>query len=75
MNDDFFNKRTNDGPIFLMIGGEQSIDDNFISSGMWIEWAQKYSALCFQVEHRYYGNSHPTPYNIKLQHFLKSKLS
>jgi len=46
-----------------MIGGEESIDDGFISGGMWIEWAKKYSALCFQVEHRYYGKSYPTAYN------------
>ncbi len=61
-NDEFFNKTTRDGPIFLMIGGEQSINDGFINSGMWIEWAEKYSALCFQVEHRYYGNSFQISY-------------
>ncbi len=46
-----------------MIGGEATIDDGSIKAGMWIEWARKFSALCFEVEHRFYGKSHPTPYN------------
>ena len=62
INEAFFNNVTKSGPIFLLIGGESAIDDGFINAGMWIEWAQKHSALCFQVEHRFYGISYPTPY-------------
>lgn len=46
-----------------MIGGEATIDDGSIKAGMWIEWARKFSALCFELEHRFYGKSYPTPYN------------
>ena len=48
------------GPVFLMIGGEGAITPKWMVEGQWIEYAKKYGALCFQVEHRYYGQSHPT---------------
>lgn len=50
-----------DGPIFLMIGGEGTASSKWMLEGQWIEYAKKYNALCFQLEHRYYGASHPTP--------------
>merc|ERR1712172_223130 len=28
--------------------------------GSWIDYAQKHKAICFQLEHRFYGESHPT---------------
>ena len=56
-NDTFF---TGDGPVFLMIGGEGEATPVWMVKGMWIEWARKFNALCFQLEHRYYGKSHPT---------------
>ncbi|KAL5238760.1 hypothetical protein ACI65C_006170 [Semiaphis heraclei] len=50
----------NDGPIFLMIGGEGSISAKWMHSGAWIDYAKEFNALCFQLEHRFYGESHPT---------------
>jgi len=49
-----------DGPVFLMIGGEGPISDKWMYSGAWIEYAEEFNALCLQLEHRYYGKSHPT---------------
>ncbi|KAF5295491.1 hypothetical protein FQR65_LT10479 [Abscondita terminalis] len=48
------------GPVFLMIGGEGAASPRWMTSGAWIEYAKKFGALCFQLEHRYYGKSHPT---------------
>ncbi|XP_029634017.1 putative serine protease K12H4.7 [Octopus sinensis] len=48
------------GPIFLMIGGEGTADPIWMSTGDWVENAKKYNAFCIQVEHRFYGKSHPT---------------
>ena len=56
-NDSFFD---GDGPVFLMIGGEGEASPTWVVKGMWIEWARKFKALCFQLEHRFYGKSHPT---------------
>jgi hypothetical protein len=47
-----------------MIGGEGEASPSWMLKGMWIEWAKKYNALCFQVEHRFYGKSHPTKYSF-----------
>lgn len=49
------------GPVFLMIGGEGTASKDWMKNGSWIEYAKVYKALCFQLEHRYYGESHPTP--------------
>ncbi|KAF4532425.1 hypothetical protein B566_EDAN003878 [Ephemera danica] len=48
------------GPVFLMIGGEGKANPIWMSEGMWIEYARLFNALCFELEHRYYGKSHPT---------------
>lgn len=48
------------GPVFLMIGGEGEASPLWMVNGAWIDYAQMYGALCFQLEHRYYGKSHPT---------------
>ncbi|KAG5677970.1 hypothetical protein PVAND_007682 [Polypedilum vanderplanki] len=48
------------GPVFLMIGGEGEMRPKWIQKGAWIVYAQKFGALCFQLEHRFYGKSHPT---------------
>lgn len=50
----------NGGPIFLMIGGEGEASDKWMTAGAWVDYAKKFKALLFQVEHRYYGQSHPT---------------
>lgn len=44
-----------------MIGGEGTISAKWMHEGMWIKYAKDNGALCFQLEHRYYGKSHPTP--------------
>jgi hypothetical protein len=44
-----------------MIGGEGPVDPAWNVEGAWIEYAQENKALAIQVEHRFYGKSHPTP--------------
>lgn len=44
-----------------MIGGEGEATIEWMKAGSWIDYAKEYKALCFQLEHRYYGKSHPTP--------------
>ncbi|XP_070538578.1 putative serine protease K12H4.7 [Ptychodera flava] len=49
------------GPVFLNIGGEGPLNSKWLSDEvMWVRYAAKYGALCFLVEHRYYGKSHPS---------------
>ncbi|XP_043528385.1 putative serine protease K12H4.7 [Frieseomelitta varia] len=48
------------GPVFLMISGEAAAGSKWMKEGQWIEYAKQFGALCFQVEHRFYGQSHPT---------------
>jgi len=57
VNDTFYKAG---GPVFLMIGGEGRADPIWMLMGQWIEYAKQYNALCLQLEHRYYGSSHPT---------------
>ncbi|XP_072049545.1 LOW QUALITY PROTEIN: putative serine protease K12H4.7 [Amphiura filiformis] len=57
VNDTYFK---GDGPVFLMIGGEGTANPIWMQEGTWIEWAQQMGALCLMLEHRYYGESHPT---------------
>nr|CAI5825945.1 unnamed protein product [Callosobruchus analis] len=45
---------------FLMIGGESEATIYWMTKGAWINYAIKFNAICFQLEHRYYGKSHPT---------------
>lgn len=58
VNDTFYKPG---GPVFLMIGGEGPANPIWMVTGTWIDMASKMGALCFMVEHRYYGESHPTP--------------
>lgn len=47
--------------MFLSIGGEGEANPIWAVEGQWItNYAAKYNALCFMVEHRFYGKSHPT---------------
>lgn len=48
------------GPVFVMIGGEGPANPAWMSNGAWIDFAKTYNAMCFQLEHRFYGKSHPT---------------
>ncbi|XP_037068422.1 LOW QUALITY PROTEIN: putative serine protease K12H4.7 [Pollicipes pollicipes] len=56
-NDSFYKPG---GPVFLMIGGEGPASPVWMVTGQWIEYAKQYNALCFQLEHRFYGKSYPT---------------
>lgn len=48
------------GPVFLMIGGEGPANPVWLVEGSWIEYAKRLNAYLFQLEHRFYGKSHPT---------------
>ncbi|XP_026819269.1 putative serine protease K12H4.7 [Rhopalosiphum maidis] len=48
------------GPIFLLVGGEEKILLRWMTDGAMIEYAKIFNALCFQLEHRFYGKSRPT---------------
>ncbi|CAD5116902.1 DgyrCDS5745 [Dimorphilus gyrociliatus] len=48
------------GPVFLQIGGEGPASPKWMVQGEWIEFAKRYNAYCIQIEHRFYGDSHPT---------------
>ncbi|CAH2034557.1 unnamed protein product, partial [Iphiclides podalirius] len=43
-----------------MVGGEGPADPRWMITGTWIEYAKKFNALCINLEHRFYGESHPT---------------
>lgn len=58
MNEEFFD--ASQKAAFLMIGGEGEASPKWMSQGAWIDYAKQYNAMCFQLEHRYYGKSHPT---------------
>lgn len=48
------------GPVFLMIGGEGEATERWMNEGAWIQYAKVFGAYCIQLEHRFYGKSHPT---------------
>lgn len=50
------------GPVFLMIGGEGPANPAWMQDGTWLTYAEKLGALCFMLEHRFYGKSRPTAY-------------
>lgn len=58
MNDEFVSEKRN--VAFLMIGGEGEANSLWMTNGAWIDYAKEFNAICFQLEHRYYGKSHPT---------------
>jgi len=49
-----------DGPVFLQIGGEGPANSVWMEKGHWIDMAKQFGALCFMLEHRFYGKSQPT---------------
>lgn len=57
INDKFYKKG---GPVFLMIGGEGEATEKWMNEGAWIQYAKTFGAFCIQLEHRFYGKSHPT---------------
>ncbi|XP_028402070.1 putative serine protease K12H4.7 [Dendronephthya gigantea] len=48
------------GPVFIMIGGEGEANPIWMVEGTWIKYAQELGAFTFMLEHRFYGQSHPT---------------
>jgi len=48
------------GPMFVMISGEGPASINWMTYGQWFKNARTYGAIMFQLEHRFYGTSHPT---------------
>jgi len=48
------------GPVFLQIGGEGPANPTWMSNGHWIVMAEQVHAMCFMIEHRFYGKSRPT---------------
>ena len=48
------------GPVFIMIGGEGEANPIWMVEGTWIKYAQEFGAFIFMLEHRFYGQSHPT---------------
>ncbi|XP_050683303.1 putative serine protease K12H4.7 [Leptidea sinapis] len=57
---DTFYDRADPGPVFLLIEGEGSLSPSWGVKGYWIELAKKFKAQAFYLEHRFYGESHPT---------------
>uniref|UniRef100_A0A0N4VX38 Alpha/beta hydrolase n=1 Tax=Haemonchus placei TaxID=6290 RepID=A0A0N4VX38_HAEPC len=51
------------GPAFLMLGGEGAQDPSWLQQEdlEWIQLAKQHGAMLFLLEHRYYGQSRPTP--------------
>ncbi|XP_018795347.1 PREDICTED: putative serine protease F56F10.1 isoform X1 [Bactrocera latifrons] len=58
MNDAFY-RNDSDAPIFLTIGGELAISPRWVTKGSWIKFAEHFGAMCFHLEHRFYGKSQP----------------
>jgi hypothetical protein len=54
VNDDYF--KSPNGPVFLFVGGRSEVKEMHSGSGM--EYAKEVGALCFHLEHRFYGKSH-----------------
>jgi Serine carboxypeptidase S28. len=42
-----------------MIGGEGEASAKWMVEGTWLDYAHNHNALAVQVEHRFYGKSHP----------------
>lgn len=51
------------GPVFIYIGGEgQESAENLADFGLYLTYmAQVFRAKTYNLEHRYYGKSHPLP--------------
>ncbi len=45
-----------------MINGEAPASAEWAASGQWMVYAEQNGAVCFLLEHRFYGNSKPTKY-------------
>ena len=61
---------TSKQPIFVYIGGEGPISNLVYRENFGI-LAKKFSALTFVLEHRFYGESHPTEFVDLFLNFVK----
>ena len=60
VNDTLWERKS--GPVFLMLGGEGPADPEWLSTDTEIMInAAKFGAFVILLEHRFYGESHPTP--------------
>ncbi len=51
---------SDDGPIFLMLGGESPIEWFLVSDYVvMMAWAKHFNATAYTLEHRFYGFSQP----------------
>jgi hypothetical protein len=57
VNDTFWKPN---GPVFIQIGGEGAANAVWVVEGSMVDYAQRVGALILQLEHRFYGKSHPT---------------
>ncbi|GLV36740.1 uncharacterized protein CBL_02425 [Carabus blaptoides fortunei] len=55
-NDQF---HTPDGPIFIMLGAEWTIEPSYVQGGLMFDMARTHGGAMFYTEHRYYGKSFP----------------
>ena len=58
--DVFDNSPSSKSPIFLMLGGEGQAPTYFLKTGQMVKNAKHYKAAMVMLEHRYYGEKHPT---------------
>lgn len=56
MNNEFHKQ---DGPLFIMLGGESEANPVWLQDGAWIQYAREHWAMLVMLEHRYYGKSQP----------------
>ncbi|VDM71266.1 unnamed protein product [Strongylus vulgaris] len=62
--------------VFLMIGGEGPQDIGWVSyeNYPFVSWAKEFGAMMFTLEHRFYGESRPTPnQSVKNLRYLSSR--
>lgn len=57
INDTFYKPQ---GPVVLLIGGEGPANPAWMVTAMPLEVARKLNGYLLQLEHRFYGKSHPT---------------
>ncbi|XP_063840120.1 putative serine protease K12H4.7 [Scylla paramamosain] len=57
INDTFYKPQ---GPVLLLIGGEGPANPEWMVTAMPLEYAKNLSGCLLQLEHRFYGKSHPT---------------
>lgn len=58
MNDEFY---TPGSPMFVFLGGEWIITPYRLTNSLMYDMADDLNASIFYLEHRYYGESRPTP--------------